>query len=296
MGAAGTTVSTVHVRVAAADVFPSASLARTSKVCAPSARPEWPTGEVQTPNAAPSSRHSNVTPPSVSEKPKLALVDETAPVGPESIVGTGGATVSTDQAREADGRVPGRVLRLHLERVRALGEARAGRAGEVQAANAAASSLHSSVTPPSVSENVNVAAVEATVPLGPESIVGIGGATVSTVQVREVVPEVFADGVLGADLEGVGALAQARVVDGGDADGERIGVEAALENGAALAVGERERSQPSRTRSPRARSRSSGRAGRRCPRSTCARRWRRCFRRASLARTSKVWEPWARLV
>ncbi len=53
------------------------------------------------------------------------------------------------------------------------------------------SSLHSNVTPASVSENVNVAPVEATVPVGPESIVGTGGATVSTVQLRVVVVEVF---------------------------------------------------------------------------------------------------------
>ena len=64
-------------------------------------------------------------------------------------------------------------------------------AGEVHPANAPVSSLHSNVTPASVSENVNVALVEATVPVGPESIVGSGGATVSTVQLRVVVVEVF---------------------------------------------------------------------------------------------------------
>ncbi len=47
------------------------------------------------------------------------------------------------------------------------------------------------MTPPSVSEKAREATVEATVPLGPESIAGTGGATVSAVQVREVVADVL---------------------------------------------------------------------------------------------------------
>ncbi len=42
-----------------------------------------------------------------------------------------------------------------------------------------------------MSEKASEAAVEATVPLGPESIDGTGGATVSAVQVREVVADVL---------------------------------------------------------------------------------------------------------
>ncbi len=39
--------------------------------------------------------------------------------------------------------------------------------------------------------NANVAAAEATVPVGPESMVGSAGATVSAVHVREVVADVL---------------------------------------------------------------------------------------------------------
>ena len=56
---------------------------------------------MQVPNGAASTRHSNVTPASVSENPKVAFVEATVPAGPESMVGRGGATVSTVQVREA---------------------------------------------------------------------------------------------------------------------------------------------------------------------------------------------------
>ena len=46
-------------------------------------------------------RHSNVAEPSASENVKLAVVDATGPVGPESMVGTGGAIVSTVHERDA---------------------------------------------------------------------------------------------------------------------------------------------------------------------------------------------------
>ncbi len=106
VGIGGTVVSTVQFRVAAAEVFSSASLARTSKECAPSARAVKSTGDVQTAKAAASSRHSNVTPASVSEKANDASVEETLPVGPALNVGTGGAAVSTDQARVAEAVFP----------------------------------------------------------------------------------------------------------------------------------------------------------------------------------------------
>ncbi len=67
--------------------------------------------------------------------------------------------------------------------------------GETHGAKEPASSLHSKASPLSTFEKANVAAVEATRPVGPESIVGATGSTVSTVQVRvagsETLPSPF---------------------------------------------------------------------------------------------------------
>jgi hypothetical protein len=100
VGAGGGVASTVHVRVRGADVLSSASFARTSNVCEPSLRLVYACGEVAAFQPALSSCTSNVTPPSLSLKEKetsLPLVE--LPAGPESIVGTGGAVVSTPKLR-----------------------------------------------------------------------------------------------------------------------------------------------------------------------------------------------------
>ena len=148
-------------------------------------------GDVQVPKAAASMRHSNVAVPSVSENVKLAVAEATVTVGTVSMVGTGGATVSTVHDREtAEDVLP------------AASFARTSKAcepwprlvncfGETQVAKAAASTRHSNVAPASVSENVKLAVVEAMVPVGPMSIAGMGGATVSTVQAREATAEVL---------------------------------------------------------------------------------------------------------
>ena len=57
--------------------------------------------------------------------------------------------------------------------------------GLVQAANAAASSRHANDTPPSESVNVNDGLVELVGDVGPEAIVGGGGADESIVHVYE---------------------------------------------------------------------------------------------------------------
>src|SRR3954471_9451804 len=66
-------VTTVHVRVAGeASVLPAPSVARTSNVWEPSARPEYALGDVHAAYAPPSMRHSNVEPDSVDANPRLA--------------------------------------------------------------------------------------------------------------------------------------------------------------------------------------------------------------------------------
>ncbi len=56
---------------------------------------------MQTPNGSVSRRHSRIAPASVSEIANVAAVEDTEPEGPESIVGAGGATVSTVHVRDA---------------------------------------------------------------------------------------------------------------------------------------------------------------------------------------------------
>lgn len=67
-------------------------------MCALCARPVKLTGLVQGANAPPSSEQVNVTGDSLSVKVIEAEVEDTLPLGPTTD-GTGGATVSTVQAR-----------------------------------------------------------------------------------------------------------------------------------------------------------------------------------------------------
>jgi hypothetical protein len=96
----GGTVSTVHVRSAGvASVLAPASVARTSNVCAPCARPVKARGLVHAAHEPPSRRHSKVEPGWSAEKAKLASASSVGPDGPASIV-VSGATVSTVNVRE----------------------------------------------------------------------------------------------------------------------------------------------------------------------------------------------------
>ena len=74
-------------------MLPAPSVARTEKVCAPSARELCDLGEAHEAQLPLSSLHSNVEPLSFAEKPKLALVEVVVPEGPESIA-VSGAVVS----------------------------------------------------------------------------------------------------------------------------------------------------------------------------------------------------------
>ena len=129
----------------------------------------------------------------MSEKPKLTLLPLVEPAaGPESMLGATGATASTVQVRvtdelafpEASSARNDTVCEPSLRAVYAL--------GLVQDTNAAASSLHSKVAAPAVSEMAKLTfgpLVEAGA--GPESMLGVGGAMASTVQVRLVADDVL---------------------------------------------------------------------------------------------------------
>ena len=92
----GATVSTVNERTAGlGSVLPAASVARTSKVCGPSASGDVVCGEAQAAKGAAPRRHSSVAPGSL-ENEKVGIGSLVGPSGPESIV-VSGATVSTVQ-------------------------------------------------------------------------------------------------------------------------------------------------------------------------------------------------------
>ena len=87
----GAAVSTVKLRNAGVgSTLPAESVARTSKVCEPSARAAVVSGAEQSPQGPPSKRHSNVVPSSLEEKPNVGVGSFVAPAGPESIVVSGG--------------------------------------------------------------------------------------------------------------------------------------------------------------------------------------------------------------
>jgi hypothetical protein len=73
-----------------ASVLPAASAARTSNVCDRLDSPVYDFGDEHAPQPDPSSWHSNVEPVSDDEKEKLADEPDTVPLGPESIVVSGG--------------------------------------------------------------------------------------------------------------------------------------------------------------------------------------------------------------
>ena len=78
------------------------SVARTSKVCVPSARKEYVIGDAQATKAARLRRHSKVEPAWLALNVKVADVLDVAPLGPDVIVVSGGVmSVPTVQVAEA---------------------------------------------------------------------------------------------------------------------------------------------------------------------------------------------------
>src|SRR6266496_3923271 len=190
-GGSGAAVSTVKSREAGVgSVLPAASVARTRKVWAPSARALAGVcvspGPEQAPNGSESKRHSKLAPGS-EEKPNDGEALVVSPEGPESIVVSGGA-VSTVKLREAG---VGSVLpAASVARTRKVWEpsarALAGvcvSPGPEEAPNGSESKRHSKLAPGS-EEKPNDGEALVVSPEGPESIVVSGGA-VSTVKLRE---------------------------------------------------------------------------------------------------------------
>ena len=93
-GVVSTGAVTVHDAVAGvASMLPARSIARTSKLCAPTARPLYDAGEEHVAQAPPSMRHWNVDAASVAVNVMLALVDVVEPEGAD-VSEVSGAVVS----------------------------------------------------------------------------------------------------------------------------------------------------------------------------------------------------------
>ena len=132
-------------------------------------------GDAHAANAEPSSEHSNDEPGSPEEKRKVASVAWVGEGGPESIVESG-AVVSTTQVRRAGvGSTFPAASRARTSNACCPSARPLYAAGEAQLANAAPSREHSNPATASLAANSNVAAVAATVPCGPATIVVSGG-------------------------------------------------------------------------------------------------------------------------
>jgi len=82
MRVCGAVAATVHDRVAGEASTPLLSLARTAKVCAPSARPVYVFGPVHAAQLPASRRHSKVAPAADAENAKVASREVTGELGP----------------------------------------------------------------------------------------------------------------------------------------------------------------------------------------------------------------------
>jgi hypothetical protein len=179
----GALVSIVHVYVSGeASVFPAASVARTSKVWSPSASPARLSGLVQALQEPPSSRHSNVEPPSLEEKEKLAPVAFVGSPGWAVIV-VSGAAVSIVQVKVAGvASVLPAASVARTSKVRAPSARSVNEWGLEQALQAPPSRRHSKVEPPSLEVNEKLGSFELVGSLGCAVIV-VFGAVASIVQV-----------------------------------------------------------------------------------------------------------------
>src|SRR5918999_2317622 len=175
----GATVSTVQARDAAPPTLPARSVARTSKVCAPSRKPVSSCGLPQPVQAPSSSLHSNVA-ASSARNSKLAAAELLRSRGP-AWIDVPGVTVSPVQLRVAGSASP--FPAASVARTLKVCEPSAKPAYAwplVHAAQSPASSRHSKVAV-SPALNSNCAAALLVGSAGPLSM-DVSGATVSSVQ------------------------------------------------------------------------------------------------------------------
>ena len=247
MVVSGGTVSTVKDQVAGVGSrLPAPSMARTAKVCAPSASASVVNGVVQAANAAASRRHWNVEPSSDAVKPNVGAFSWVELPGLLVMVVSGG-TVSTVKAQVAGvGSMLPAPSMARTAKVCVPSASASVVNGVVQAANAAASRRHWNVEPSSDAVKPNVGAFSLVVlPSRAAGDGGVGGWNGRRGVDREGPGRrgrvEVARTVDGADREGVGAVRQRLRGERGGAGRERRGVQAALERGALLGRGETER-------------------------------------------------------
>jgi len=171
----GPMVSTVKERLATDPTFPRESVARTSKVCAPSDRVLAVKGELHDEKLALSILHSRLASVSLGEKAKVGVESLVGPWGPESIV-TLGPVVSTVNDRLAGG--PGLPSASVAWAWKVWGPSVSGPTvhGELHGEKLPPSTRHARLARGSLEEKPNVG-VESLVGMGssgPESIVVVG--------------------------------------------------------------------------------------------------------------------------
>ncbi len=237
----GASVSTVKVRVAGVgSALPAGSIARTSKVCSPSARSPAGCGDWHAANAPPSTRHSNVVPGLSPVNSNSGVASPVGPDGPAVMLVCGGS-VSTVKVREAgEGSVLPAGSTARTSSVWRPSSSRPVVNGEVQDAKAPSSTRHSKPEPGSSAAISKVGVASAVGPPGPAVIV-VSGGSASTVKVRVGGRRVGVAGAVGgADVERVRTVGEARERQGRGAGRERAAVDPALEGRAGLPGGELE--------------------------------------------------------
>ena len=188
--AAGATVSTAHVYVAAEPVFPASSVAFTLNVCEPSARPEYAFGLEQAEKPAPSSSHAKLAPLSLAPKEKLGPVSLEGSEGFAVTLALGGV-VSTVHVKIAgvESVLPAASVAFTSNVCWPSARPEYG-SGLEQGEKPPPSSSHSKVEPASVAEKPNEAPVAFVGSLGSVPI-DVSGAVASTTHVYVTAEPVF---------------------------------------------------------------------------------------------------------
>jgi hypothetical protein len=165
-----------------ASMFPAASLARTEKLCSPSARPAYSFGLVQASYAPASSAHSKLAPAS-ELNPNAAVALFAGLLGCESIVVSGALESIVQTKLTGVGSLFPAASRARTEKLCEPSPNPVNSLGLVQASKAPASSAHSNLAPASEVKE-KLALLELVLGSGPLTI-AVSGAAESTIQVKE---------------------------------------------------------------------------------------------------------------